>query len=87
MEEGRLLDRVFDGAPFSLPRCQCLGPSSSRLFGGVGGFPAGTLSSPCSLEVLSLLCPGEGVWPAFGSSGIQVVIKIIIIIKKKSEET
>lgn len=52
-----------------------------------GGSLAGpTPTPPCPLQAPPLLCPGEGVWTVSSTSGIQVVIKIIIIIKK-SEET
>jgi hypothetical protein len=37
------------------------------------------------LQSAPLHCPVEDIWTVSGSSGIQVVIKIIII--KKSEET
>ncbi|XP_025235718.1 TSC22 domain family protein 4 isoform X2 [Theropithecus gelada] len=88
MEEGGLQDGASEGAPSGREPTPTLphGTPSSRRPGGVGGSLADTPPPPCSLEVHPLLCPGEGVWTVSGSSGIQVVIKIIIIIKN-SEET
>lgn len=60
------------------------GPPSSSWPGKVWRFPGRPQPHPTVLlpSAPSLLYPGEGVWTVSSTSGIQVVIKIIIIIKK-----
>lgn len=54
---------------------------SSRWPGKIWRFPGRFLPTP-SPPSTPLLCLGEGVWTVSSTFGIQVVIKIIIIIKK-----